>query len=75
MTYERFEDLPVWQEAIRLAEGCEDFLIAAKDYRFEIIGRVLFPATPRLGGFLAEFGDRGPAPFERAQPRGMAEGQ
>lgn len=30
MTYERFEDLPVWQEAIRLAEGCEDFLIAAK---------------------------------------------
>jgi four helix bundle protein len=31
MTFERFEDLPVWQEAIRLAEGCEDFLIAAKD--------------------------------------------
>lgn len=31
MTYERFEDLPVWKEAIRLAEGCEDFLIAAKD--------------------------------------------
>ena len=31
MTYERFEDLPVWQEAIRLAEGCEDFLMAAKD--------------------------------------------
>lgn len=31
MTYERFEDLPVWQQAIRLAEGCEDFLIAAKD--------------------------------------------
>ncbi len=30
-TYERFEDLPVWQEAIRLAEGCEDFLIEAKD--------------------------------------------
>ena len=31
MTYERFEDLPVWQEAIRLAEGCEDFLLAAKE--------------------------------------------
>jgi len=31
MTYERFEDLPVWQDAIRLAERCEDFLIAAKD--------------------------------------------
>lgn len=31
MTYERFEDLPVWNDAIRLAEGCEDFLIAAKD--------------------------------------------
>lgn len=31
MTYERFEDLPVWQDAIRLAEQCEDFLIAAKD--------------------------------------------
>jgi len=30
MTYERFEDLPVWQDAIRLAEGCEDFLNAAK---------------------------------------------
>jgi len=30
MTYKRFEDLPVWKEAIRLAEGCEDFLIAAK---------------------------------------------
>jgi len=23
-TYQRFEDLPVWKEAIRLAEGCED---------------------------------------------------
>lgn len=31
MTYERFEDLPVWQAAIKLAEGCEDFLISAKD--------------------------------------------
>jgi len=31
MTYDRFEDLPVWQESIRLAEGCEDFLLAAKD--------------------------------------------
>lgn len=31
MTYDRFESLPVWQEAIRLAEGCEDFLLAAKD--------------------------------------------
>ncbi len=31
MTYQRFEDLPVWQDAIRLAEHCEDFLIAAKD--------------------------------------------
>lgn len=31
MTYKRFEDLPAWQEAIRLAEGCEDFIIAAKN--------------------------------------------
>jgi four helix bundle protein len=31
MTYKRFEDLPAWQEAIRLAEGCEDFLLEAKD--------------------------------------------
>lgn len=31
MTYKRFEDLPAWQEAIRLAEGCEDFLHEAKD--------------------------------------------
>lgn len=31
MTYERFEDLPVWQAAIRLAEGCKDFLVSAKD--------------------------------------------
>ncbi len=31
MTYQRFEDVPVWQDAIRLAEGCEDFLIAAKE--------------------------------------------
>jgi four helix bundle protein len=30
-TYRRFEELPVWQESIRLAEGCEDFLTAAKD--------------------------------------------
>ena len=30
-TYQRFEDLPVWQEAIKLAEGCEDFLDLAKD--------------------------------------------
>lgn len=29
MTYERFEDLPVWKDAMRLAEGCEDFLLAA----------------------------------------------
>jgi four helix bundle protein len=29
-TYSRFEDLPVWQEAIRLAEGCEDFIEVAK---------------------------------------------
>jgi four helix bundle protein len=32
MKYERFEDLPVWQSAIKLAEDCEDFLIAAKKY-------------------------------------------
>ena len=32
MTYKRFEDLPAWQEAIRLAEGCEDFLLEAKDH-------------------------------------------
>ncbi len=31
MTYKRFEDLPAWQEAIRLAEGCEDFLHETKD--------------------------------------------
>jgi four helix bundle protein len=30
-TYQRFEDLPVWQKAIQLAEGCEDFIEAAKD--------------------------------------------
>lgn len=30
-TYQRFEDLPVWQEAIVLAERCEDFIEAAKD--------------------------------------------
>lgn len=30
MTYQRFEDVPVWQDAIRLAEDCEDFLLAAK---------------------------------------------
>jgi four helix bundle protein len=30
-TYQRLEDLPAWQEAIRLAEGCEDFIEAAKE--------------------------------------------
>ncbi len=30
-TYQRFEDLPVWNDAIRLAEGCEDFLLTAKN--------------------------------------------
>lgn len=30
-TYQRFEDLPVCQEAILLAERCEDFLAAAQD--------------------------------------------
>lgn len=30
-TYQRFEDLPVWQEAIILAERCEDFIEEAKD--------------------------------------------
>lgn len=29
MTYKRFEDVPVWQAAIRLAELAEDFLLAA----------------------------------------------
>ena len=29
MTYQRFEDLPVWKEAIRLAELAEDLLEAA----------------------------------------------
>jgi four helix bundle protein len=29
MTYQRFEDVPVWQDAIRLAELAEDFLLAA----------------------------------------------
>jgi four helix bundle protein len=31
MTYQRFEDLPVWNDAIVLAEVCEDFILAAKD--------------------------------------------
>jgi four helix bundle protein len=31
MTYQRFEDLPVWNAAIALAEGCEAFILAAKD--------------------------------------------
>ena len=30
-TYQRFEDLPVWQDAIVLAERCEDFIEAVKD--------------------------------------------
>jgi four helix bundle protein len=30
-TYQRFEELPVWQEAIILAERCEHFLDEAKD--------------------------------------------
>ncbi|MCC6415015.1 MAG: four helix bundle protein [Opitutaceae bacterium] len=30
-TYQRFEDLPVWQEAILLAELCEDFIEAARE--------------------------------------------
>lgn len=29
MTYKRFEDVPVWQDAIRLAELAEDFLLEA----------------------------------------------
>lgn len=29
MTYKRFEDLPVWQRALQLAELSEDFLLAA----------------------------------------------
>ena len=31
MKYARFEELPVWNDAILLAEGCEDFLMVAKD--------------------------------------------
>jgi four helix bundle protein len=30
-TYQRFEDLPVWQDAIRLAEACDDFLDAVRN--------------------------------------------
>ena len=29
MTYQRFEDLPVWQEAAKLFEQTDDFLEAA----------------------------------------------
>lgn len=29
-TYQRFEELPVWRDSIRLAEGCEDLLLATK---------------------------------------------
>ena len=32
MKYDRFEDLPVWQSAIKLAEDCEDFLNSAKKH-------------------------------------------
>lgn len=28
-TYHRFEELPAWQAAVELAEGCEDLLISA----------------------------------------------
>lgn len=31
-TYQRFEDLPVWQEAIRLAERSEDFIETARNH-------------------------------------------
>jgi four helix bundle protein len=31
-TYQRFEDLPVWREAIELAEKCEDYIEAAKNH-------------------------------------------
>jgi len=31
-TYQRFEDLPVWQQALTLAEKSEDFIQAAKDH-------------------------------------------
>ncbi len=30
-TYQRFEDLPVWQEAVVLAERCEDFIGGVND--------------------------------------------
>lgn len=30
-TFKRFEELPVWQEAIQPPEGCEDFIAAARD--------------------------------------------
>jgi four helix bundle protein len=32
MTYQRFEDLPVWNDGVALAEGCEDFILTAKDH-------------------------------------------
>lgn len=41
MTYQRFEDLPVWNAAIAFAEGCEDFLVAAKD-------RITWPKRDQL---------------------------
>lgn len=30
-TYKRFEELPVWRDAITLAERCEDFITTAKN--------------------------------------------
>jgi four helix bundle protein len=32
MTYERFEDVPVRRDSIRLASDCEDFLLAADSH-------------------------------------------
>jgi hypothetical protein len=55
MTYQRFEDLPVWNEAIRLAEGCEDFLLEAKDRisfsKRDQLDRCSLSASSSLSGF------------------------
>jgi len=59
MTYKRFEDLPVWQEAIRLAEAIYDLLDANKNGISFSFRDQLERATLSVSNNIAEGFERG----------------
>ena len=58
-SYQRFEDLPVWQTAARLYEACDDFLAAAPSRLRSSTRDQLERAVPSVSNNIAEGFERG----------------